>query len=247
MKTRFLPLILTLGALPASGAITANFNGDLSPDAQALATAAAPSLALNYTIDGSGNVSLVADVAGASPARWNQVSNASAGTVASAALYNKAFTLTYAGSAAAILNYTSTSTTGAVLATQQGNQLALENGEFIAFTVSGSATAVSGFTLDLTSFSSDLRLVNGGSSFGVHDTSGTVVQQLISNTSLFGTIDGTGISLAAGESMTFRTIAGNPGRAGLRGFTFEVSAVPEPSTALLGGLGILCLLLRRRA
>lgn len=255
MKSKRIPFILTgvalLAALPATAAITASFDVDLSPATQNFAVAATSSLALNYTIDGSGNVSLVADAGGASPARWNQVSNASAGTVASAALHNKAFTLTYSGSANAILNYNpayNNAGTGAVLATQgQGNASALENGEFITFTVSGSATLVAGFSLDLNSFSYDLRLANGGSSFGVEDTSGFVIEQSIPNTSLDGTISGTGISLAAGEAMTFRTIAGNAGGAGLSGFEFTVAAVPEPSSALLGGLGMLCLVRRRRA
>ena len=244
---KILPLLL---ALPATTAITTSFDVDLSPTTQNFAAAATSSLALNYTIDGSGNVSLVADAGGASPARYNQVSNAGAGTTASVALFNTAFTLTYSGSANAILNYTSydNAGTGGVLATQgQANPRALENGESITFTVSGSATLVSGFSLDLNSFSYDLRLAHGSSSFGVEDTSSTVIEQLIPNTSLDGTISGTGISLAAGEAMTFRTISGNPGGAGLSGFDFDVSAIPEPSsTALLGMTGMLALLRRRR-
>jgi hypothetical protein len=242
-----------LAALPATAAITTSFNVDLSPAAQNFASAAAASLTLNYEINGTGNVSLdsVALTSGggaASPARYDQIDNASAGTVASAALYNTSFALTFSGSSSPILNYTSYNNagTGAILAVPGGN-IALETGEFVAFTVSGSATLVSGFSLDLTSFSYDLRIANGQSSFGVQDTSGTVIQQLIPNTSLSGTIDGTGISLAGGETMTFRPITGNAGGAGLSGFTFEVSAIPEPSAALLGGLGLLVLLRRRRA
>ncbi|MBT7960010.1 MAG: PEP-CTERM sorting domain-containing protein [Akkermansiaceae bacterium] len=242
-----IPLLL---AMPASAAITTSFNVDLSPTTQSFASAATSTLALNYAIDGSGNVALVADSGGASPARWNQVSNSSAGTTSSLALFNTAFTLTYSGSANAILNYNppyNNAGTGAVLATQgQGNASALENGESITFTVSGTATAVPGFSLDLNSFSYDLRLGNGGSSFGVEDTSSFVIEQLIPNTSLDGTIDGTGISLAAGEAMTFRTISGNAGGAGLSGFDFDVNVVPEPSSTALLGLGGLTLILRRR-
>ncbi|MGJ8726407.1 MAG: hypothetical protein ACSHYB_17800 [Roseibacillus sp.] len=257
MKPRIFSLILALGALPVSGAITTSFDVDLSPAAQNFAAAGAASLTLNYTIDGVGNVSLDNVALGggggaASPARWDQVDNASAGTVADAALFNTTLTLTFSGSANPILNYPSYPNagtgTGSVLATQgQGNASALENGEFAAFTVSGSAAAVAGFSLDLTNFSYDNRLANGGSSFGVEDTTGTVIESLIPNTSLDGTLSGTGISLAPGETMTFRTIAGNAGGAGLSGFEFTVSAVPEPSAALLGGLGLLTLLRRRRA
>jgi hypothetical protein len=225
------------------GAVVTSFDIDLSPAAQSFASAAASTLALNYTIDGSGNIQLDAVAltgAGgdASPARWNQLDNASAGSTTSTDLYNTSLTLTFSGSALPILNYNPTydnAGTGSILATQEGNQNALEDGEFIAFTVSGTATAVSGFKLDLVDFSYDLRLANGQSSFGVQDTSGTVIEQLIPNTSLSGTIDGTGISLAAGESMTFRTISGNSGGAGLSGFTFNVdtNAIPEPSSFIL--------------
>jgi hypothetical protein len=101
--------------------------------------------------------------------------------------------------------------------------------------------------LDLVSFSYDNRLANGQSSFGVADTSGTVIEQLIPNTSPSGTISGAGISLAAGETMTFRTIAGNAGGAGLSGFEFSVTAVPEPATAAIYlGLATLGLVLWRR-
>ena len=252
--TKLIPLLM-LSAVPANGAITASFDVDLSPGPQNFAAAGAATLELNYSIDGAGNVSLdsVAKLSNgndASPARWSQVDNASAGTVASAALYNTSFTLTFSGSANPILNYPSypSSGTGAVLVTQgQGNATALESGEFVAFTVSGTATAVTGFALDLNSFSYDNRLANGQSSFGVEDTSGTVIEQLIPNTSPDGTISGTGISLSASETMTFRTISGNAGGAGLSGFEFTVSAIPEPSVALLGGLGLLGLLRRRRA
>ena len=243
-----IPLLL---AMPASAAITTSFNVDLSPVAQNFAVNSTAAFQLDYSIDGTGSVSLNAVASTGGPARWDQIDNASAGTTASVALFNTSFTLTYSGSANALLAYTpnyGNAGTGAVLSTQgQSNSNVLENGESITFTVSGTATAVSGFSLDLNSFSYDLRLANGGSSFGVEDTSNNVVEQLIPNTSLFGTIDGTGISLGAGEAMTFRTIAGNPGGAGLRGFEFDVSAVPEPSsTALLGMTGMLALLRRRR-
>jgi hypothetical protein len=241
-------------SLSSHGQVATSFNVDLSPDAQAFAVNAATSLTLTYTIDGSGNIALVANAPGGGAARWNQIDNGTAGTTSSAALFNTAFTLTYSGSGSADplltwpTNYGNAGT-GSVLSTQgQGNQNALENGEFITFTVSGTATAVSGFSLGLVDFSYDNRLGNGGSSFGVNDTFGTVVEQLISNASSSGTIGGGAISLAAGESMTFRTIAGNLGGAGLSGFNFNVSAVPEPgSFALLGGLcAMTAVALRRR-
>ncbi|MDG2013011.1 MAG: PEP-CTERM sorting domain-containing protein [Pirellulaceae bacterium] len=255
MRIAFFSVLLAVISSVASADVITSFDVDLTPGAQGFANAGAASLALDYTIDGAGNVSLDAVALGAgggaaSPARWDQVDNASAGTVAAVALFNTDFTLTFSGSANPILAYPSygTAGTGAVLATQQGNVTALENGEFAAFTVSGSATLVSGFSLNLNSFSYDNRLANGQSSFGVEDTSGTVIEQTIPNTSSSGTISGLGISLAAGETMTFRTIAGNAGGAGLSGFDFNIStAVPEPSSAALFGItGMLTLLRRRR-
>lgn len=258
MRFAFLSVLFaTITSAAAADMIVTDFNVDLSPDAQNYANAVAASLALNYTIDGAGNVSLdaVALTSGggnASPARWNQVDNASAGTVASSDFYNTEFTLTFSGSGNAILAYQPTynnAGTGSVLATQQGNVAALENGEFVSFTVSGSATLVSDFALNLESFSYDNRLANGQSSFGVEDTNGTVIEQLIPNTSSDGTISGLGISLSAGQTMTFRTIAGNAGGAGLSGFQFNLSnfsSVPEPSSAALFGLAGMLTILRRR-
>ena len=247
-------LTIFLGTAATADIIT-SFDVDLSPDSQNFATASAASLSLNYTIDGSGNVLLDAVALqgngnSSSPARWNQVDNSNAGTTDAASLFNTSFTLTYSGSADALLNYPSydNAGSGAVLVTNEGNNKGLEDGENVAFTVSGTATSVSGFALNLNSFSYDNRLANGQSSFGVQDTNGNVIEQLIPNTSLDGTIAGSGISLTGGQTMTFRTIAGNAGGAGLSGFNFDVvAAVPEPSSAaLFGVIGTLALLRRRR-
>ena len=241
-------------SLSSHGQVATSFDTDLSPGALSFARNAATSLTLTYTIDGSGGIALDANAPGGGAARWNQIDNATAGTTSSAALFGTAFTLTYSGSANPFLTWPTdygNGGAGSVLSTQgQGNAHALENGEFIAFTVSGTATAVSGFSLGLVDFSYDNRLANGGSSFGVEDTTGTIVEQTIPNTSPDGTISGGAISLASGESMTFRTITGNAGGAGLSGFNFTVSAtaIPEPgSFALLGGLcALTAMALRRR-
>tara|TARA_B110000093_G_scaffold143213_1_gene154533 strand:+ start:1581 stop:2348 length:768 start_codon:yes stop_codon:yes gene_type:complete len=238
-------------SLSSHGQVATSFDVDLSPDSLSFARNAATSLTLTYTIDGSGGIVLDANAPGGGPARWDQIDNADAGTTSSAALFNTAFTLTYSGSANPFLTNKDNGGTGSYLSTQgQGNAHALENGEYIAFTVSGTATAVSGFSLDLVDFSYANRLGNGGSSFGVEDTTGTIVEQTISNSSTIGTISGDTISLASGDSMTFRTIAGNAGGAALSGFNFNVSAtaIPEPgSFALLGGLcALTAMALRRR-
>ena len=217
--------------------VVTSFDIDLSPDTQNFAAANAVSLVLNYTINESGAISLgaVALTSGgdaASPARYDQLDNTTAGTTSVAALFNKSFALTFSGNANPSLNYPSSGyTTGSVLVTQSGNATALESGEFVTFTVSGTAADVPGFSLNLVDFSYGNRLANGQSSFGVEDTNGTVIEQLVPNTSTFGTISGSGISVASGQSMTFRPIANNAGGAGLSGFTFEV--VPEPSHVAL--------------
>lgn len=255
MKLKRTPFILAaaalLAALPATAAITTSFDVDLSPGAQNFAVNAATSLTLTYTIDVSGDIALNAAAAGGGAARWDQIDNATAGTTTSAALFGTTLVLTYSGSADPLLTWPTNygnAGTGSVLSTKaQGNANALEDGEFITFTIGGSATLVSGFSLDLNTFSYANRLANGGSSFGVEDTSGTIVETNIPNTSLDGTLDGSGISLATGESMTFRTKAGQAGGAGLSGFEFTVAAIPEPSSsALLGGFAMLGLLRRRR-
>lgn len=248
-------LTLVVGSSAVThGSVATSFFVDLAPDAQSFASAGAATLELDYVIDGSGNISLttVALTSGggaASPARWGQVDNAIAGSTSATALFGTSLKLTYSGSAAPILNYPSGGyTNGAVLVTQgQGNATALESGEFVAFTVSGTAADVPGFALNLVDFSYANRLANGQSSFGVEDTDGTVIQQLVPNTSTSGTISGSGISLTSGQTMTFRPITGNAGGAGLSGFTFDVVAVPEPSAMLaLSSGSILCFWWTRR-
>jgi|TARA_B110000908_G_C10200219_1_gene424949 hypothetical protein len=264
-------------SLSSHGQVATSFDTDLSPDAQGFAVNSTAALTLTYTIDGTGGIALNANATTGGGARWNQIDNSAAGTTSSASLFNTAFTLTYSGSANAILtnktNYGNVGT-GSYLSTQgQGNGNALENGEYIAFTVSGTATAVSGFSLDLVDFSFANRLGTGGSSFGVNDNSNNFIERKIPNTSLIGTIDSingtiagttvpgsqnlqtsigyTGISLANGDSMTFRTDSDYAdGGAALSGFNFTVSAtaIPEPgSFALLGGLcALTAMALRRR-
>lgn len=251
MRKKLLAQISILAVMGVStyAAISTSFDVDLSPDAQNFAVNSANSLTLTYTIDGSGNIALNANAPGGGPARWDQIDNTSAGTTSASALFGKSLILTYSGSANPSLTWPSdygNAGSGSLLSTQaQGNMNALEDGEFITFTASGTATAVAGFALNLSDFSYDNRLANGQSSFGVEDTAGNVVEQLIPNTSLNGTIAGTGISLGAGEAMTFRTIAGNAGGAGLSGFTFEV--VPEPATfGLVTAFGGAILFIRRR-
>ena len=251
---------LLAAVLPLSAGVTTSFNIDLSPDTQNFAVNSTGAFQLDYTIDGTGNVSLdsVASTGGA--ARWNQIDNSSAGTTTSSSLFNTAFTLTYSGSANAILttsaNYGNAGS-GSVLSTQgQSNQHALEDGESITFTVSGTATAVAGFSLGLDEVYLDNRLGNGSSSFGVETTSTNFVEALVplgSGNNLKGprafNQDLSSIILsAAGESMTFRTIEGNAGGIGLSGFDFSVSAVPEPSATslILGTLAISFIFLRRR-
>ena len=241
-------LTLVVGSSAVThGSVATSFFVDLAPTGT-FASAGAATLELDYVIGGSGNISLttVALTSGggaASPARWGQVDNAIAGSTSATALFGTSLKLTYSGSANPILNYPSGGyTNGAVLVTQgEGNATALESGEFVAFTVSGTAADVPGFALNLVDFSYANRLANGQSSFGVEDTDGTVIQQLVPNTSTSGTISGAGISLTSGQTMTFRPITGNAGGAGLSGFTFDVVAVPEPSAMLaLSSGSILC-------
>jgi hypothetical protein len=264
-------------SLSSHGQVATSFDTDLSPDAQGFAVNSTAALTLTYTIDGSGGIALNANATTGGGARWNQIDNSTAGTTSSASLFGTSFVLTYSGSANAFLtnkdNYGNVGT-GSYLSTQgQGNGNALENGEYIAFTVSGTATAVSGFSLDLADFSFANRLQTGGSSFGVNDNSSNFIERKIPNTSSTGTIDSingtiggttvpgsqnlqtsigyTGISLANGDSMTFRTDSDYAdGGAALSGFNFTVSAtaIPEPgSFALLGGLcALTAMALRRR-
>ena len=83
----------------------------------------------------------------------------------------------------------------------------MEDNENDTFTVSGTATSASDFPLNLNSFSYVYRLANSQSSLGVEDTIGTAIEKLIPNTSLDGTICGSGIILTGGHTMNLRMIA----------------------------------------
>ena len=82
--------------------------------------------------------------------------------------------------------------------------------------------------------------VNGGTSFdlGVSPASGNITL----TDSRFTAFD------AVGDSLLFETTAGNTGKLNLKAlaFTADVTAVPEPSSTALLGLGGFALILRRR-
>ncbi len=84
--------------------------------------------------------------------------------------------------------------------------------------------------------------VNGGATFDFTPTGSDVAQRDFTD-SRFTAFN------SAGDTLSFLNVdqTANGGQ-NLRnlGFSFDVSVIPEPSTALLGGLGLLCLLRRRR-
>lgn len=84
--------------------------------------------------------------------------------------------------------------------------------------------------------------VNGGATFDYLGTGSGVSQQNVTD-SRFEAFD------AAGDTLSFQNVNQTEnGGMNLRnlGMTFDVTAIPEPSAALLGGLGVLALLRRRR-
>lgn len=110
-------------------------------------------------------------------------------------------------------------------------------------------TLYMGHTADNRSFRMNYSLADGGLTAG-STTSGAISG--LGSTLAFGAGDAFTYSIqvetttATGDlSLTFDSLSGSTGGALFSGYT--VATIPEPSAALLGGLGLLALLRRRRA
>jgi hypothetical protein len=113
-----------------------------------------------------------------------------------------------------------------------GNDNRIEFGETLTSTIT--LTSINGYTgIDL----SDLSI--GFTNATLANTGGTV-----NTTTASGTVITTNSDFAASSFLTIAPQSG--GQATLTAYTIELTAVPEPSSTALLGLGALALLIRRR-
>ncbi|MCB1131936.1 MAG: hypothetical protein KDN05_12460, partial [Verrucomicrobiae bacterium] len=91
MKTKVLPLLLVLAAPFAHGAVTVSF---VTGNAVGPSTQTGNTLTLNFSVSGTGVVSLDATGSNAgNAANYNQLDNANVGTIGATAAYGKSFSI----------------------------------------------------------------------------------------------------------------------------------------------------------
>jgi hypothetical protein len=209
-------------------------------------------LTLNFTVSGSGVVSLDATgLTTANAANYNQLDNANVGTVSSSAAYGKTFSIVVSannGTGGATSSHVSTVGLGIV-----GNN----GGRIDWAATAGQVSEKSIMTFNLTNLTGTTlslsNIVIGNALNATGAVADARIKNFASSTSNYGTGSinlSTGFQAPGGGSSANITVeqAAQP-TSGIPGFsinsiTFDV--VPEPSAALLGSLGMLALLRRRR-
>ena len=254
MKTKTLIHFLILSSSSAQAAVTTSFansgTGFGPTPPFVLSGSDVRTITLTYSINGSGTVSLDASTNSTVTAFINTVNewdNATVGTVAIASFFNQSFTLVGSGSGGGNLAISELDGGGIAIQGENSNRIdGLNYGAGDANstpeTLTWTLTAPLGMALNFTAWS---RIQGGGGDIRVSDgTTDLDFANMVGNT---GTESLDGLSLTTGGSLTIKESPGIGATtgAGLGGFTFNV--VPEPSAALLGGLGLLALLRRHRS
>lgn len=249
MKTKALSLLLVLSTSAAHGAVTVGF---ATSNAVGPTTQTGNTLTLNFTIGATGVVSLDATGSNAgNAANFNQLDNANVGTVAAPSAYGKTFSITITainGSGGATSSQASNVGLGIV-----GNNA----GRVDWSAAGGQVSEKSTMTFDLSNLTGTTLFFSNMVIANTADATGAVANARIKSfgggTANYGTGSinlSTGFQAPGGGSGANITVEqASQGTVGLAGFsissiTFDV--VPEPSAALLGGLGLLTLLRRRR-
>lgn len=249
MKFSKLSLLLLLATSAAQGAVTVSF---VTSNAFSASTQTGNTLTLTFTVSGSGVVSL--DATGstiANAANYNQLDNPNVGSVGSSAAYGKSFSIVVSaanGTGAATSSHVSTvglgivgNNGGRIDWSPTGGQISEKS------TVTFNLANLAGTTLSL----SNIFIGNGLNATGA--VADARIKGFGGATANYGTGSinlTTGFQAPGGGSGATITVEqASQGSAGISGFSitsFTFDIVPEPSATLLGGLGILTLLRRRR-
>tara|TARA_B100000497_G_C7597480_1_gene359166 strand:- start:46 stop:810 length:765 start_codon:yes stop_codon:yes gene_type:complete len=216
------------------------------------------SLTFDFTVDGTGNVTVNATTTSANADSIATVNgwDGSAGTVSDAALFGTSFTLTAAGerrnNAGTVFDAVGISGDGL----QSGGTIGifgqnasvidgatLPNGniERIVFSLSSGTVAA---TLD------EFTFTGNGNSDPTVTSDSTSVNYFNNGVGAVNT-SADGLSFASGGFLRFEVPdeegAGDPAEGyRLNALTFDITSVPEPSSALLSGLALVGLMIRRR-
>ena len=234
-------MVVSASTLTADVTLDFNYTGSVLNGLQPLQ--------LNFSVNGVGNVTLDANTlnAGASAAITNAVNawDGAVGTVSEASLFGTSFTLLGGtGGPGLAVGQQDTGVLG--ISGQAAARIDQSGTETLTFNASGLGAGV---VLDIQTMSYGNRAANGASNVKVVDADSSY-DQLIPNTSTFGTIDltGLGFAIGSGEGLGFTTTDSGVAGAGygLAGFTFDAVVIPEPTTMSLIGLGGLAVFVRRR-
>jgi hypothetical protein len=258
-KMKCVAIMLAVGASAAMASISLDFNVDSGYTGPSRLRISSDIISYNFTVDGSGNVTLDAEAVSTDANATNTVNSwdGAVGTVTDAALYNTSFTLTAQGYRRVNdgSSYASTDISmdgedggGIGVFGQNGSlidgaTLATTNLEQIVWTLSGNVV------LDFSSFdygdwggSPDIELSTGATNVTYLNIPTTEPADVALNMD----ISSVGFSIGNGESLTFAAPADASNGISIAGLNFTAS-IPEPATlGLIAAFGGSILFIRRR-
>jgi len=231
--------LLTCGSVSLASVSTTFTSHSTDTTLRNLAT-----ITLDYTIDGTGNVTLDASTSngGAVPTEipnlWDN--DVSVGGVTVASLWGTTFSLTGVSTAGGFISSTGPNPGLGILGSNN-NRIDGAGAEAMTWTYAG----VAGSSLNFIGVDFASRVAHGNSNFRLIDSDTDATHKLTPFVDAAGTLDlvGDGYSLASGDGFiitTSTTLLPSTVGAALDGFSFEV--VPEPATMglfAIFGAGIL--------
>jgi len=204
-------------------------------------------LTLDFSVDGSGNVTLDAMTpnGGAVPQSVVNGWDGAVGTISDSSLFNTSFSLVAAPVGGTLLWTADLNGGGLGVSGTAITRIDGQGAETLQWTFSGSGT------VEFKTFSYNNRAAYGTSNLRVIDDD-TANTYMLPNTAIYGTndISSAGYSITNGQTLSFTTAAGLSGGddvagASLYGFSFDV--IPEPATVgLIAAFGGGILFIRRR-
>lgn len=248
MKLNQLALLFLLTSSAAHGAVTVSF---VTANVFSATTQTGNTLNLNFTVSGSGVVSLNATGSNASnAANYNLLDNTNVGLVGSSAAYGKTFSIVVSAASNGVVTSSHVSTVGLGIVGNNGGRIdwSPTSGQISdKSTMTFNLTNLTGMTLSLSNIliGNALNATGAVANARIKDFGGAAVNYGTGSINLTTGFQAPG----GGSGATITVEQASQGSSGIPGFsinriTFDI--VPEPSAALFGSIGILTLLRRRR-